>query len=249
MCYYKEGNIEEKNKAIESHEIRRTDEKNRKVYSPQLRFLEMFSGDGVFGEPGNFKYLRDFGNNFYPYSRIYDLSKIDNFREVDSSQRFKNLFTSFTDFYNIAIKNDSVYQIVKKKDTSFLTIKKLGTYGKGEIVKVLDTANNLIRNVNNITYSLVYNDKIYALIYNSVLKQTNLWNITENYAYYPTVDTDKDGIIEILDKCPEIAGTAEFNGCPMPVKIIKKSTPKNNTTTKPVVPKPKAKLPPINSKS
>ena len=28
------------------------------------------------------------------------------------------------------------------------------------------------------------------------------------------VDTDKDGIIDSLDKCPEVAGVAKYNGCP-----------------------------------
>ena len=30
------------------------------------------------------------------------------------------------------------------------------------------------------------------------------------------VDTDKDGIIDSLDKCPEVAGVAKYNGCPIP---------------------------------
>jgi outer membrane protein OmpA-like peptidoglycan-associated protein len=32
----------------------------------------------------------------------------------------------------------------------------------------------------------------------------------------PPVDTDKDGIIDSLDKCPTIAGLAKYEGCPVP---------------------------------
>jgi OmpA-OmpF porin, OOP family len=32
----------------------------------------------------------------------------------------------------------------------------------------------------------------------------------------PPVDTDKDGIIDSLDKCPTVAGIAKYEGCPVP---------------------------------
>jgi outer membrane protein OmpA-like peptidoglycan-associated protein len=32
----------------------------------------------------------------------------------------------------------------------------------------------------------------------------------------PPVDTDNDGIVDSLDKCPTQAGTAKYNGCPVP---------------------------------
>ncbi len=32
----------------------------------------------------------------------------------------------------------------------------------------------------------------------------------------PPVDTDKDGIIDSLDKCPTVPGLAKYNGCPIP---------------------------------
>src|SRR6185295_14539845 len=32
----------------------------------------------------------------------------------------------------------------------------------------------------------------------------------------PPVDTDKDGIIDSLDKCPTVPGLAKYQGCPVP---------------------------------
>ena len=32
----------------------------------------------------------------------------------------------------------------------------------------------------------------------------------------PPVDTDKDGIIDSLDKCPAVPGLAKYEGCPVP---------------------------------
>jgi len=37
----------------------------------------------------------------------------------------------------------------------------------------------------------------------------------------PWPDTDKDGILDNVDKCPKVAGLKELNGCPAPKEVIK----------------------------